>query len=173
MSYVPEKVHDWEESVCRKVLKVMPADAPEPLGKFAATISHHDANLHHNVLTGRSVTGILCLVNKTPIDWYSKKQPAVETAYYGSEFSLARTCAEQIIDLRNTLKHLGLLLRKRSSAFGDNDTVVNGSAIPHTKIHKRHTALSFYRVREAIAAKIVLCNFIRGVSNPAEILIKH
>jgi hypothetical protein len=44
-----------------------------------------DANLMHDVVTGRSVTGILLLANKTHIDWYSKKQATVETAIYGSE----------------------------------------------------------------------------------------
>ena len=43
---------------------MLPTDAPEPLGKFAVTISYYDANLHHNVLIRRSVTGILHLVNK-------------------------------------------------------------------------------------------------------------
>ena len=137
------------------------------------TISCHDANLHHNVLIGRYVTRILHLVNKTPIDWYSKKQPAVETAAHSSESSSARTCAEQIIDLRNTLRCLGAPLRRKRFALGDNDAVVNGSVTPHTKKHKRHAALSFHRVREAIAAKIVLYNFIRGVANPADILSKH
>ena len=78
MSDLPERIYDWEESVYGKVSEVLPTDAPEPLGKFAVTISYHDANLYHNVLTGRSVTGILHLVNKTPIDWYSKKQATVE-----------------------------------------------------------------------------------------------
>jgi hypothetical protein len=33
-----------------------------------------DANLMHDVATGRSITGILHLVSKTPIDMYSRKQ---------------------------------------------------------------------------------------------------
>jgi hypothetical protein len=48
------------------------------------------------------VTGILHIANQTPIDWFSKKQVTVETATYGSEFVAARTCTEQIMDLRNT-----------------------------------------------------------------------
>jgi hypothetical protein len=65
------------------------------------TLTHYvDANLFHDLITGRSVTGILHLVNKTPIDWYSKKQATVETATYGSEYVAARTCVEQIMDLR-------------------------------------------------------------------------
>jgi len=54
-------------------------------------------------MTGKSVTGILHLINKTPLEWYSKKQPTVENATYGTEFVAARTCVEQIIDLRTTL----------------------------------------------------------------------
>jgi hypothetical protein len=57
-------------------------------------------NLFHDIITGRSVTGILHLVNKTPIDWYSKKQATVETATYGSEYVAARTCVVQVMDLR-------------------------------------------------------------------------
>ena len=173
MSDLPEKVCDWEESAHGKVSEVLPTDTPEPLGKFVVTVSYHDANLYHNVLTGRSVTGVLHLVNKTPIDWCSKKQPTVETATCGSEFSSARTCVEQIIDLRNTLRCLGVPIRKKSFMFGDNATVVNGSTTPHAKIHKRHVALSFHRVREAIAAKIVSYYFIKGTLNPADILSKH
>jgi hypothetical protein len=132
-----------------------------------------DANLFHDALTGRSVTGILHLVNATPVEWYSKKQATVETATYGSEFVAARTCVEQIIDLRNTLCYLGVPIEGCSYLFGDNESVVNSSSIPHAKLHKRHTALSFHRVREAIAAKYVSFNFLPGAENPADILSKH
>ena len=57
--------------------------------------------------------------------------------------------------------------------FGYNDSVVNSSNIPHGKLHKRHTALSFHRIREAIASKIVNFAFIPGAHNPADILSKH
>jgi hypothetical protein len=81
----------------------------------------------HNIATGRSVTGILHLVNKSPIEWYSKKQATVETATYGSEFVTARVCVEQIIDLRNTLPFLGVLVREKRYMFGDNKSVVDSS----------------------------------------------
>jgi hypothetical protein len=74
-------------------------------------MSHYvDANFMHDVTTGKMVTGILHLVNKTPLEWYSKKQPTVETATYGSEFVAACTCVEQNIDLCTTLRYLGVLL---------------------------------------------------------------
>ena len=173
MSSIPTTPYDWEESVYGKVKELTPHDAPTPLGKHVVTISYHDANLYHNLVTGRSVTGVLHMLNKTPVDWYSKKQSTVETATYGSEFSSARTCVEQILDLRITLRYLGVPLRKLSYMFGDNDSVVNSSMTPFGKIHKRHVALSFHRVREAIAAKIISYQFINGKINPADILSKH
>ena len=102
------------------------------------------------------------MLNATPIDWYSKKQATVETATYGSEFVAARICVEQIVDLCNTLRYLGMSIREQSYMFGDNDSVVNSSSTPHAKLHKRHTALSFHRVREAVAAGYVGFYFISG-----------
>ena len=57
--------------------------------------------------------------------------------------------------------------------FGDNSSVVDSSMTPHAKIHERHVALSFHRVREAIAAKIIGYYFVPGEINPADILSKH
>jgi hypothetical protein len=172
-SSLPELYYDWSTSVYGDVKEVLPDDAPEPLGKHVTLTHYVDANLYHDVLTGRSVTGILHFVNKTPIDWYSKKQSTVETATYASEFVAARTCVEQIIDLRNTLRYLGVPINATSYMFGDNESVVNSSDVPHAKLHKRHTALSFHRVREAIASKMVRYYYIDGKSNPADILSKH
>ena len=87
--------------------------------------------------------------------------------------TLARTCVEQVIDLRNTLRYLGIPVREKSYMFGDNESVVNSSVRPHAKLHKRHNALSFHRVREAVAAKFVVFSFIPGEMNPADILSKH
>ena len=56
--------------------------------------------------------------------------------------------------------------------LGDNDSVANSSMTHQGKIHKRHAALSFRRVREAISAKIVSCQLISGNVNLADILIK-
>jgi len=125
------------------------------------------------MITGRSVTGILHLLNKAPIDWFSKKQATIETATYGSEFVAARTCVEQVIDLRTMLHYLGVPIRKKSYMFGDNKSVVDSSITPHAKLHKRHMALSFHRVREAITVKIIAFYHIVGETNPADILSKH
>ena len=107
------------------------------------------------------------------MDWFSKKQSTVDTDTYGSEFVAARIAIERLIDLRLTLRYLGLPIRDKDYMFGENESVVNSSTIPHGKLHKRHTMLSFHRVREAIASKMVNFTFIPGSINPDDILSKH
>ena len=102
-----------------------------------------------------------------------RSESTVETATYGSEFIAARTCVEQIMDLRNTLRYLGVPIQGRSYMFGDNESVVNSSSRPEAKLHKRHVALSFHRVREAVASNMLSFLHIKGQHNPADILSKH
>jgi len=153
--------------------EVIPQDLPEPLGHEVVTTTYVDANLYHDMLTGRAVTGILHLLNGTPIDWYSKRQGTVETATYGSEFVAARIATDQIIDLRLTLRYLGVPIRTVSYMFGDNQSVVTSSTLPHSALSKRHNAVSYHRVREAIAAGIICFSFVEGQRNPADVLSKH
>ena len=84
-SFLPDQV-----SVYGDIQEILPDDIPEPLGKAVVTTTTMDANLNHCLATGKSLTGCLHFVNKTPVDWYSKKQATIETATYGSEFVAAK-----------------------------------------------------------------------------------
>jgi hypothetical protein len=170
---LPEQNFNWCHSVYGNVQELLPKDAPKPLGKAVATITYTYANLYHDILTGRSVTGILHLCNKTLIDWYSKRRATVETATFGSEFTAARIAVHQIIDQRTTLRYLGVLVQQRSYIFGDNQAVVMNRSIPHSSLNKRHNALSYHRVRETIAAKVLGYYWIDGKMKPADIVSKH
>ena len=173
LSGLPDCKFDWSNTVYGDVKEIIAKDNPEPLGNYVTMLHYYDANLYHDLITGRSVTGVLHLFNKTPIEAYSKKQATVETATYGSEFIAARTCIDQIIDLRTYLRYLGVPIREVSYVFGDNKTVIDGATIPHAKLHKRHDALSYHRVHEAMASKFLKMFHVPGESNPADILSKH
>ena len=170
---LPDLIHKWDHSVYGNPKEEVPSDAPTPLGKYVQLTHYVDANLLHNVLTGKSLTGTLHFANQTPVDWYSKKQSTVETATFGSEIVAARTATEQIIDLRNTMRYLGVPIRETSYLFGDNKTVVDSTMTPHSKLNKRHTMLSYHRVRHAIASGYLMFYYIPGSINPADILSKH
>jgi hypothetical protein len=126
----------------------------------------------HDLTTGRSCTGILHLVNQTPVEWFSKRQKTVETATYGSEFVAARIATEQIMDLRYTLRMMGVPLDGKAYIFGDNQSVITSGTIPHSSLNKRHNALAYHRVREAIASDVIWFFHISGKINPADVLTK-
>jgi len=151
----------------------LPYDMPRPKGKLVRMTTYKDANLMHNCVTGRSCTGILHFLNSTPIDWFAKRQTQVETATYGSEFVSARTATEQLIDLRYTLRMLGVPLEPEAYLFGDNQSVVNSSTIPHSQLAKRWNALSYHRVREAIAGGWLVSKHLEGKLNPSDFLTKN
>ena len=152
--------------------ELVPKNAPPALGEPVIFTHYFDADLFHDKTTGRSVTGTLHMINKTPIDWFAKKQLTVETATYGSEFVAGRICVDQIVDLRLTLRYLGVPTLK-GYMFGDNKSMVDSASIPDGKLHKRHHTLSFHRVREAVASKVMELHHIPGPSNPADIFTKH
>jgi hypothetical protein len=118
------------------------------------------------------MSGIIHMVNQTPIQWFCKKQNVVETATYGSEFMVARQATEQIMDLRYTLRMMGIPIDGPSWMFGDNQSVITSSTIPHSNLNKRHNALSYHRVREAIASVILYFMHIDGKLNPSDVLTK-
>jgi hypothetical protein len=163
---------DWGY-VYHPCIEEVPSDAPRAMGKCVRTTSFVDANLMHDYITGRSVTGILHLLNKTPIEWFCKKQNTVESATYGSEFVAARIATEQIMDLRMSLRYLRVPLDGPSWMFGDNLSVIKSSTIPSSTLKKRHNALAYHRVREAIACKIIRFVHIASEHNPADVLSKH
>jgi hypothetical protein len=86
------------------VEEILPKDLPKSLGNPVTTVTYKDANLYHDMVTGRSVTGILHFCNQTLVDWYSKRQSTVESATFGSEFTTARIAVDQITDMHMTLQ---------------------------------------------------------------------
>ena len=136
---------------------------PEPLGEAVTTTTTMDANLNHCLATGKSSTGCLHFVNKTPVDWYSKKQTTVETVT--TKFVAVKTETEQIMDIRQTLRYLGAPIGSKSFLFGDNRSVITSATLPHSTLTNCHNILAFHRVREAIAAKIMAFYLIQSAYN--------
>jgi hypothetical protein len=50
---------DWKKTVYGDTREEIPHNLPEPLGKYVTLTTYVDANLYHDMLSGRSVTGIL------------------------------------------------------------------------------------------------------------------
>ncbi len=172
-SSLPKDEYDWERTVYAGAKEQIPHDIPEPKGKRVLSHTYKDANLYHDVTTGKAVTGVLHFLNQTPVDWYTKKQATVETATYGAEFSAARTAVQQITALRLTLRYLGVPVHGSTYLFGDNESVIKSGSMPHSQLNKRWHGLAYHCTREAVASKMVSLHHIPGAINPSDVLSKH
>jgi hypothetical protein len=71
-SGMSETDYDWARTVYGRVKEELPTNAPKPLGKPVVMTTYVDANLYHDMMTGRSVSAVLHFFNQTPIEWFSE-----------------------------------------------------------------------------------------------------
>jgi hypothetical protein len=62
----------------------IPKDLPPEKRPRVRMIVYADADHAHDQITRRFITGILVMINNTPIRWISKRQKIMETSNYGS-----------------------------------------------------------------------------------------
>jgi hypothetical protein len=103
----------------------------------------------------------------------SKRQSTVETATYATEFIAGRTCLDEALAIRYELQMLGAPLEGPIWIFGDNQSMINSSSEPSGRLTKRHLILSWHRLREKAAMKIVYYLHIGSKENIADCLTKH
>lgn len=164
-------VFDWTDFY-GDVSEAIPSNAPEPRGNPVQINAFVDANHAGNQVTRRSHTGILIYANCAPIIWYSKAQATVETSTFGSEFVALRIATELIEGLRYKLRMLGVPLEGPANVMCDNKSVVNNSTIPSSTLKKKHNAICYHRVREAVAAKVIRIAHVPTGQNLADMLTK-
>ena len=89
---------DWNEFYPDAIENISD-DMLEPKGKLCTLTYFVHADHGRDKLTRRSVTGIILLLNNTPILWVSKRQNTVETSTYGSELVASRIAIEHMITM--------------------------------------------------------------------------
>jgi hypothetical protein len=93
-----EEYNSWDEFY-PDAQEEMPRDQPVPLRSKARISIFVDADHAHDMVTRRSVTGIILFVNKTPVKWISKRQKTVKTStLYGSELVAARIATDVVVE---------------------------------------------------------------------------
>jgi hypothetical protein len=91
---------------------------------------------------------------------------------YGSELVASRVATELILETRYMLRSLGVALDGPSSILGDNVSVVLNTTVPSNVLKKKHHAIVYHRVREAIAARIMRFAYIKSEENVSDVLKK-
>jgi hypothetical protein len=129
----------------------------------------------HDLVTRRSITVILIMLDDMPIRLISKLQKEVEISTYGSELVASRNATELILEIRRMARSLGVALDGLESMLGDNMSVVLitiNNAVPSILLKKKHNAIAYHLVKDAIAARIMKLVYIKSEENVRDILTK-
>lgn len=131
-----------------------------------------DADHAHDLVTGKSVTGIIVFIGSTPVYWKSTRHTSVQTSTFGSEFTALKKAVEVAITMRYHLRSMGVAVSKPTKIYVDNKSVFINSSNPASSLNKESIALAYHFVQEHQAAKIVEIQHIRSEDNYADCLTK-
>ena len=67
-----------------------------------------------------------------------------------------RHAVEEVVDLRYMLICLGVNVDTASEVYGDNLGVIQNATIKDSLLKKKHVAIIYHKMREAVAAGIIL-----------------
>ena len=132
-----------------------PPNMPEPLGEPVVMTVFVDADHASNVITRRSHTGIMMIVQNALLRTFSKRQNTVESSTYGSELVAMRQARDLIVELRIKLKSIGVPIIGPADLMCDNQGVVKNTSIPESTLAKKHNSINYHIVRESAAAGIL------------------
>ena len=131
-----------------------------------------DSDHAHDLVTGRSITGLLAFVGSTPVHWKSKRQTSVQTSTFGAEFMALKSASELAITLRYQLRSMGVHVTKPTKIYVDNKSVCINSMNPASTLNKKSVALAYHYVRQHQAGKVIDINHIKSEDNYADVLTK-
>ena len=131
-----------------------------------------DADHGHDLVTGRSITGILAFVGSTPVYWKSTRQTSVQTSTFGSEFTALKKAVEVAITIRYHLRSMGIKVEKPTKIFVDNKSVFLNIANPASTLNKKAIALAYHFVREHQAGGVIEALHIKSEDNYSDCLTK-
>jgi len=83
-----------------------------------------------------------------------------------------RICKDMLVSLRYKLRMFGVPIFGPANVFCDNAGVVKNASIPESTLSKKHNAINYHTVREAVAAKIMRVGKEDGEWNLADLLTK-
>ena len=162
---------NWKQ-IYGEIKEDIPKNTPKAKMKPVQITIYFDASHACNMVTRRSVTGILVFANGTPMKWYCKKQNTVESSTYGSELVAGRLATEMAIEFRYMFRMLGSEIDGPARLLGDNQGMIQNCSLMASQLKKKHNAIAFHRTREAVACGITKLGHVNSESNLADICTK-
>jgi hypothetical protein len=147
-------------------------NVPEALIDEISLTCFVDSDHFHDTVTRRSITGLVLFLGRTPVLFQSKRQGAIETSTYSSEFCAMKTAVEEVHALRYMMRCLGVKVEHATPILGDNKAVIQNATLPESLLKKKHVAIAYHKTRESAASGATHPLKTKGDWNFADIFTK-
>jgi hypothetical protein len=140
--YTVEHHSNWMEfypDSGEEIPKDLPPEKDQKGPRVRMTV-YVDADHENDLVTRISITGILFMLNNTPIRWISKRHKTVETSTFGSDLVASRIATELILEIRYMLRSLGVAFVGHALMLGDylsivlNTTMLSNNAVAYHRV---------------------------------------
>ena len=99
------------------------------------------SNHGHDRMTGRSISGIISFVGRTPVYWRKKRQSSVQKPTFRAEFISLKKAVEEAVTLRYYMKSMGVAVTKPTVIYGDYLRSITNATVPGSALKKKYLAL--------------------------------
>ena len=151
----------------------IPPGIPESNRNHNRFTTFVDAYRSHALENRRSVTGLMMLFKKIPIQVYIRMQNRVETLTYGSDLVATKFITELKMAMVYKPRTIGFPIYGQYQILGENDSMVNICSIPSITLNNKHIDIAYHWARETIAASMINLVNIPRKYNPYGFMTNH
>jgi hypothetical protein len=135
-------------------------------------IGFTDSDYGTDSTNGKSVSGMVFMMNGGPICWKSKQQDTVAQSTCEAELIAATVVAREAMWLRKLLPELGVALQGPVLVKGDNEGALNLIKHPVLSTKSKHIRQKHFYAREVSDLNEVKFSYINTTQNLADIFTK-
>ncbi|KAJ9542022.1 hypothetical protein OSB04_028528 [Centaurea solstitialis] len=135
-------------------------------------MGYSDSSHNVDIDDGRSTTGHIFFLGKSPISWCSQKQDTVALSSCEAEFMAATSAACQAVWLRELLAEVTGLKEQKVLIRIDNKSTIALSKNPVFHRRRKHIHTRFHFIRERVENEQVEVEHVAGDSQVADSLTK-
>ena len=162
------KRQDWQE-LYPDAVSEHPNDAPKPKGPKARITLWVNADHARDEITCCSVTGVLVMVSNMVIKTYSKCQTNHQLM---DQNFCSMNSTDIAVEIHYLLQMVGSPIEGSTLTSGDYKSDILNTTMPSSVLKKKHNAIAYHRVSEAIAAEVINFVHIDSKINVADVLTK-
>ena len=120
----------------------------------------------------KSVAGYTVYIGSNLVSWCSKKQPVVSRSSTEAEYRALAQATSEVIWIQTLLDELNIKLAAAPIMWCDNQGAIALAYNPVYHAKTKHVELNIHFIREKVAAKKIVVQFVPGEDQTADILTK-